>query len=49
MLMFYKMGGKQLYYFQTYDGAGEVDVDKMQHDDLPQADLEDEDCDGCTI
>ena len=49
MLQFYKMGGKQWYYFNTYDGAGEVDVDKMQHDDLPQADLEDEDCDGCTI
>ena len=49
MLMFYKLGGKQLYYFNTFDGAGEVDIDKMQLEDLPQGELEDEDCDGCTI
>ena len=49
MLQFYKMGGKQWYYFNTYDGAGEIDIDKMQLEDLPQGDLEDEDCDGCTI
>ena len=29
MLMFYKYGGKQLYYFNTFDGQGEIDVDKM--------------------
>ena len=29
LLMFYKLGGKQLYYFNTYDGQGEIDVDKM--------------------
>ena len=29
LLMFYKYGGKQLYYFNTFDGAGEVDIDKM--------------------
>ena len=29
MLMFYKYGGKQLYYFNTNDGQGEVDVNKM--------------------
>lgn len=29
LLMFYKYGGKQLYYFNTYDGAGEVDLDKF--------------------
>ena len=34
---FYKYGGKQLYYFQTYDGAGEVKVD------------DEEDCDSCKI
>ena len=49
MLMFYKLGGKQLYYFNTFDGAGEVDIDKMQLEDLPAADLDEEDCDGCTI
>ena len=49
MLMFYKLGGKQLYYFNTFDGAGEVDIDKMQLEDLPQGDLDDADCDSCTI
>jgi ribonucleoside-diphosphate reductase alpha chain len=34
MVMFYKYGGKQLYYFNTYDGAGEVDVDKMVSDNV---------------
>jgi ribonucleoside-diphosphate reductase alpha chain len=50
LLMFYKLGGKQLYYFQTYDGQGEIDVDKTL-EDLPTGDLNDEDseCDSCTI
>jgi len=47
LLMFYKYGGKQLYYFNTNDGQGEIDVSKM--DELPQGDIEDEDCDACTI
>ena len=38
MLLFYKWGGKNLYYFNTYDGQGEVDVDKMS-----------EECDSCKI
>ena len=37
IITFYKYGGKQLYYFQTYDGAGEVIVD------------DDADCDSCKI
>jgi ribonucleoside-diphosphate reductase alpha chain len=49
MLMFYKLGGKQLYYFNTFDGAGEVDIDKMQLEDLPQGELDDDSCDSCTI
>jgi len=32
MLMFYKLGGKQLYYFNTFDGQGELDVDKLTAD-----------------
>ena len=53
MVMFYKYGGKQLYYFNTYDGAGEVDVNKMM-DKLPelaeQDPIGDEDaCESCTI
>lgn len=48
LLMFYKYGGKQLYYFNTYDGQGEVDVGKlMQEEQLP--DIEAEDCDSCVI
>ena len=52
LLMFYKYGGKQLYYFNTNDGAGEIDVDKMMENvkvdettDLP----DDEACDSCVI
>jgi ribonucleoside-diphosphate reductase alpha chain len=49
MLMFYKYGGKQLYYFNTYDGQGEVDVNKLM-EDLPQTELsDDEACESCTI
>ena len=40
ILMHYKYGGKTLYYFNTYDGQGEIDVGKMN---------DDEDCDGCKI
>lgn len=48
LLMFYKYGGKQLYYFNTYDGQGEVDVGKlMQEEQL--SDIEAEDCDSCVI
>jgi hypothetical protein len=45
--MFYKYGGKQLYYFNTYDGQGELDTDKMT--DLPQGEIDEEDCESCTI
>jgi len=50
VLFFYKMGGKQLYYFQTQDGQGEVDVEKMttQHD-KDVAITEEEDCLSCKI
>lgn len=51
LLMFYRYGGKNLYYFNTYDGQGEVDINKMNADPLAQADLSeiDDDCDSCTI
>jgi ribonucleoside-diphosphate reductase alpha chain len=49
MLLFYKWGGKQLYYFNTLDGAGELDIaDKPSYttqDELPPED----DCDSCKI
>jgi len=45
MLMFYKYGGKQLYYFNTNDGAGEIDV----HQELAPGATDDEDCESCKI
>jgi len=51
MVMFYKYGGKQLYYFNTYDGAGEVDIDKMTNDSVELTSTVDDDaaCDSCVI
>lgn len=45
ILMHYKYGGKTLYYFNTFDGAGEIDELKP----LAQGQLDDEDCDSCKI
>ena len=53
LLMFYKLGGKQLYYFNTNDGQGEIDVSKMMGEEaLPELEQTldgDEACDSCTI
>jgi ribonucleoside-diphosphate reductase alpha chain len=52
LIMFYKFGGKQLYYFNTYDGQGEIDVDKFNVEDKEVNlldDIEDADCDSCVI
>jgi hypothetical protein len=52
MVMFYKYGGKQLYYFNTNDGAGELDVAKMVKEDAfePEIQISDEAaCESCTI
>ena len=49
MLMFYKYGGKQLYYFNTFDGASD-DFEEPAHPYVSQDDpLEDDDCDACKI
>jgi hypothetical protein len=50
--MAYKYGLKQLYYFNTYDGAGEVDLDKMAKQPVvlenePQVD--EEACESCVL
>lgn len=46
LLMFYKYGGKQLYYFNTNDGAGELeDLTPLQKG----SNIEDEDCESCKI
>jgi ribonucleoside-diphosphate reductase alpha chain len=49
LLMFYKYGGKQLYYFNTFDGQGELDTDKMTETPLAQGEIDDEDCESCKI
>ena len=46
LLTFYKYGGKQLYYFNTNDGQGEIDVTS---EPLAQGLIDDEACDSCTI
>ena len=45
ILMHYKYGGKTLYYFNTFDGAGEIE----ELNPLAQGQLDDEDCDSCKI
>lgn len=44
LLMMYKYGVKTGYYFNTNDGAGEIDVS-----DLPAGEVDNEDCDSCKI
>ena len=46
LLMFYKLGGKQLYYFNTFDGAGEYE-EKLP--ELESGQIDDEDCEACKI
>mgnify|MGYP000896827387 FL=1 len=47
MVMFYKYGGKQLYYMNVYDGAGEIDVHK--DDSLAAGEIDEISCDSCVI
>ena len=50
LIMFYKYGGKQLYYFNTFDGQGEINVKEMVTDEpLEVGDPDDEECESCTI
>jgi ribonucleoside-diphosphate reductase alpha chain len=51
LIMCYKYGTKQLYYFNTNDGQGEIDVDKMTAAEAkPITEIENqEDCDSCVI
>ena len=53
LIQFYKYGGKQLYYFNTYDGQGEIDVDKLSaKSDTPLAQaviVDQENCESCVI
>ena len=47
ILMFYRYGGKQLYYFNTFDGAGEYEEKALPTLKIGQND--DEDCVACKI
>jgi ribonucleoside-diphosphate reductase alpha chain len=51
LVLCYKYGIKTLYYFNTFDGAGEVDVDKMVNKavELEPVVTDDESCDSCVI
>jgi len=45
ILMHYKYGGKTLYYFNTNDGAGELNLDTP----LSSGEVDETDCDSCKI
>lgn len=47
VLMHYKFGGKCLYYFNTHDGAGEININNDMQ--LAPGELDDEDCSSCKI
>lgn len=50
LVMCYKYGTKQLYYFNTYDGSGEIDLDRLQSpEQIAQPTEPQESCDSCTI
>lgn len=50
LMLFYKWGGKQLYYYNTYDGAGELTFDERQSEIIQeQDDIIDEYCESCVI
>lgn len=51
LLMCYKYGLKQLYYFNTFDGQGEINIDKLVESQPVETDQfqDQEDCDSCVI
>ena len=53
LLMFYKYGGKQLYYFNTFDGQGEIDLSKLDdektRDDFDTQEEYDDYCESCVL
>jgi ribonucleoside-diphosphate reductase alpha chain len=46
LLVFYRYGGKQMYYFNTYDGQGEIVFEGGSEDD-PES--KDDHCDSCVL
>jgi ribonucleoside-diphosphate reductase alpha chain len=49
LLMFYKYGGKQLYYFNTYDGQGEIDLNKLNEQTILEPLDDAEACESCVL
>jgi len=57
IISFYKYGGKQLYYNNTYDGQGEIDIEKQEATknvevnvvESSDAYLDEDDCESCKI
>lgn len=49
IIQFYKYGGKQLYYFNTNDGQGEIDVDKLTASQILEQVDDAAECDSCVI
>ena len=49
LLLCYKYGTKQLYYFNTMDGQGEIDIDKLAVKKELTIPVDQEDCDSCVI
>jgi ribonucleoside-diphosphate reductase alpha chain len=50
LLLCYKYGLKQLYYFNTFDGQGEINIDKLvESRAVEPEELSQEDCDSCVI
>ena len=44
LILFYKYGGKQLYYFNTFDGSGDEEMPELQ-----QSEIDEDDCEACII
>ena len=53
IVMFYKYGGKQLYYNNTHDGQGEIDIDRDVANSVEvnnsEEQFEEDDCESCKI
>ena len=57
IITFYKYGGKQLYYNNTYDGQGEIDIEKQETTKNVEVNvvessnvyLDEDDCESCKI
>lgn len=49
LVMFYKYGGKQLYYNNTLDGQGEIEFKEEAPKEAAESEILDDDCDSCKI